>query len=226
MSKDIIQRLKSFMTEDRFKLFNNILDKRTNYITVGIEEIYQSHNASAVLRSCDCFGIQSVHVIEAENKFKPNPEVAMGASKWLSINQHAQENALETAINKLKKENYRIVATTPHTNDTELEAFDLEKGPVALLFGTEMRGLTQKAIDMADEHLKIPMYGFTESFNISVSVAIILHHLRMKLEASDIDWHISDSEKDALLLEWMKKSIKKSDAIIEKIEEQISKEGK
>ncbi|MFO7862872.1 MAG: RNA methyltransferase, partial [Salinivirgaceae bacterium] len=162
MSKEIIQHLKSFMTEERFELFNNILDKRTNYITVGIEEIYQSHNASAVLRSCDCFGIQSVYVIEAENKFKPNPEVAMGASKWLSINQYAQENALEAAINKLKKDNYRIVATTPHTNDTELEEFDLGKGPVALLFGTEMRGLTQKAIDMADEHLKIPMYGFTE----------------------------------------------------------------
>lgn len=215
---ELIHKLKSMMTEQRFELFTKVLDQRTNYITVAVEDVYQSHNASAVLRSCDCFGIQSVHVIAETNKFNPNPDIALGASKWLSINHYNQKNALETTIKELKQKNYRIVATTPHTNDTVLEDFDLSKGPVALLFGTEMRGLTPEAIAMADEHLKIPMYGFTESFNISVSVAIVLHHLRLKLQESNINWKLSESEKEDVLLNWMKTSIKKSDQIIELIE--------
>jgi len=223
MKKKLINELKELMTDDRFALFEKVLDKRTNYITVAVEEIYQSHNASAILRSCDCFGIQSVHVIEETNKFKPNPDVDMGASKWLNINQYNKKNALEETIKDLKRKNYRVIATTPHTNDTTLENLDLSKGPVALLFGTEMRGLTPEAIEMADEHLKIPMYGFTESFNISVSVAIILHHLRLKLEQSNIDWKLTNDEKDEILLGWMKKSIKKSDMVIERLTNQLNK---
>lgn len=209
------------MTPERYELFNKVIDLRTNYLTVAIEDIYQSHNASAVLRSCDCFGIQSVHVIEESNKFKPNSDVDMGASKWLSINHYNQGNALETTIETLRQQNYRIVATTPHTNDTTLEEFDLTKGPVALLFGTEMRGLTPKAIELADEHLKIPMYGFTESFNISVSVAIILHHLRTQLQQSQIEWKLTNEEKSEILLKWMQKSIKKSDVIINRVLKEI-----
>ncbi len=217
MHTHLITKLKEFISPERVELFHKILKNRTNYITVAVEEIYQSHNASAVLRSCDCFGIQSVHVVEDRNKFSPNPEVDMGSSKWLTINHYNQENPLETAFARLKEKNYRIIATTPHTNDTNLENFDLEKGPVALLFGTEMRGLSKKAIDMADEHLKIPMYGFTESFNISVSVAIILHYLRLKLNESDLPWQLSDQEEKEILYNWIKSSIKKPDLIIERL---------
>lgn len=221
MTEKLIEKLKEMMTPERYELFNKVIDLRTNYLTVAIEDIYQSHNASAVLRSCDCFGIQSVHVIEESNKFKPNSDVDMGASKWLSINHYNQGNALETTIETLRQQNYRIVATTPHTNDTTLEEFDLTKGPVALLFGTEMRGLTPKAIELADEHLKIPMYGFTESFNISVSVAIILHHLRTQLQQSQIEWKLTNEEKSEILLKWMQKSIKKSDVIINRVLKEI-----
>ncbi len=217
MHTHLIPRLKEFISPEREKLFQKILKNRTNYITVAVEEIYQSHNASAVLRSCDCFGIQSVHVIEDKYKFSPNPEVDMGSSKWLTINNYNENDPLETAITKLKEKNYRIVATTPHTNDTKLEDFDISKGPVALFFGTEMRGLSQKAIEMADEHLKIPMYGFTESFNISVSVAIILHHLRQKLNKSTLPWHLTEKEHEEILYNWIISSIKKPDLIIERL---------
>lgn len=215
----LIQQLKTFISEERFNLFEKILQNRTNYITVAIEDIYQSHNASAVLRSCDCFGIQSVHVIEQKNEFVPNPEVAMGSSKWLNINHYKGNKALEEAIGSLKKQNYRIVATTPHHNDTLLPHFSLEKGPVALLFGTEMRGLSREAISLADEHLKIPMYGFTESFNISVSVAIILNELRQNLNKSTIDWKLDKATYEQVLLEWMKASIKKPELIIERLKQ-------
>ncbi len=217
--KQLIEQLKEFISEERFNLFEQILQNRTNYITVAIEDIYQSHNASAVLRSCDCFGIQSVHVVEQKNEFIPNPEVAMGSSKWLNINHYKGKNALNTAIDTLKKHNYRIVATTPHQNDTLLPDFNLEKGPAALLFGTEMRGLSKEATDLADEYLKIPMYGFTESFNISVSVAIILNELRQKLNNSNIDWHLNEKAYEETMFKWIKASIKRPELIIERLQQ-------
>jgi tRNA (guanosine-2'-O-)-methyltransferase len=223
MNLVLIEKLKEFAVPERVALFEEILRLRTNYFTVAIEDIYQEHNASAVLRSCDCFGIQTIHTIEKQNEFKPNNEVAMGASKWLTINHHKGDNSLQSAYDHLKKSGYRIVATTPHTNDITLNNFDIEKGPSAFIFGTEMRGLTAEAIEMADEHLRIPMYGFTESFNISVSVAIILHHVREKLNNSEIDWHLKNNEYQSILFKWLMSSIKKSDLIVKKLQEDLNK---
>lgn len=222
MNQALIEKLKEFAAPGRVALFEEILQLRTNYFTVAIEDIYQEHNASAVLRSCDCFGIQTVHTIEKQNEFKPNSEVAMGASKWLNIHHHKGENSLHSAYDHLKKSGYRIVATTPHTNDTSLNDFDIEKGPAAFIFGTEMRGLTPQAIEMADEHLRIPMYGFTESFNISVSVAIILRHVREKLNASNLDWHLKKDEYHEILFKWLKASIKKSDLIVKRLQQELT----
>lgn len=223
MNRELIEQLKTFITPEREQLLHTILQKRTNYVTVAIEDIYQSHNASAVLRSCDCFGIQNVHIVEQQNQFIPNHEVDMGSSKWLSINKYTGEQGLEKCISSLKHQNYRVVATTPHHNDTSLDTFDLQPGPVALLFGTEARGLTDKAIEMADEYLKIPMYGFTESFNISVSVAIILHHLRLQLNNATIAWELDEKEKEQLLLDWLKNSIKRPELIIERLSRKKNK---
>ncbi|MCK5823195.1 MAG: RNA methyltransferase [Bacteroidales bacterium] len=214
MKKELIQYLSKFATEHRTELFEKIINDRTKYITVVLEDIFQSHNASAVLRSCDCFGIQDVHIIENRNEYKVNPDVALGSYKWLSLNKfnNSKENTLE-AISSLKNEGYRIVATTPHTNDVDLEDFDLSKGKFALFFGTELTGLSETMLNNADEFLKIPMFGFTESFNISVSAAIILHHLTHKLRNLNINWQLSPQEKDDLILQWLKQSINKSDAI-------------
>ena len=216
MDKDLHNHLKEIITENRYDLFEKILDNRTKYITVALEDIFQRHNASAVLRTCDCFGIQDVHIIENRNTYEVSQNVTKGSDKWLSL-QYYNDNKdnLIASINKLKEDGYRIVATTPHTNDVNLEDFDLSKGKVALFFGTELDGLTDTMLENADEYLKIPMHGFTESFNISVSASIILHNLSSKLRGSDIDWKLSQSEKDSLMLDWMTKSIKRSDIIIE-----------
>lgn len=213
--KALIEYLSGFVTPQRRGLFDRVLEERTRYITVVLEDIYQPHNASAVLRSMDCFGIQDAHIIENSNEYRINPDVALGASKWLNLIRYNQSSANTTAaIDRLKSQGYRIAATTPHQNQVTLPDFDLEPGRVALLFGTEMQGLSQTALDQADEFLKIPMYGFTESFNISVSAAIILYQLKQKLANSEIAWHLSPGEKQHILLEWLKKSIKRSDLLI------------
>ena len=214
MDKGLIEYLSGFVTENRFKQFVEVLEHRTRYLTVVLEDIYQSQNASAVLRTCDCFGVQDVHIIENRNEYKINPDVALGASKWLSLNYYKQkENNTLDAINTLKRNGYRIVATTPHTNDVNLEDFDLSAGKTALVFGTELTGVSDVVMENADEFMKIPMYGFTESFNISVSAAISLHHLIYKLKNSGIKWHLQQDEADEILLSWLRKSIKKSDVI-------------
>jgi tRNA (guanosine-2'-O-)-methyltransferase len=214
MNVDIIKYLENFLSERRKNLISSIVKHRTKYITVVLEDIFQSQNASAVLRTCDCFGIQDIHIIENNNKYQINPDVALGSNKWLSLTKYnAGENNSLQALHFIKELGYRIVATTPHKGSVELEKFDLDKGKIALFFGTELKGLSKEIINNADEFIRIPMFGFTESFNISVSAAIILHHLTYKLRNSLINWKLTDEEENVIKYEWLKNSIKNSDKI-------------
>jgi tRNA (guanosine-2'-O-)-methyltransferase len=218
MQKELIEYLATFVTPERLSLFERILENRTSYFTVVLEDIYQSQNASAVLRTCDCFGIQNVNVIENRNEFNVNKEVALGSSKWLTIRKFTeQENNSQEAIKTLKKEGFRIVATSPHINDTLLDDFDIEKGKAAFVFGSELPGISDTIMNEADEFVKIPMYGFTESFNISVSAAILLHHLTDKLRKNtNISWKLSDNEKEKVKLQWLRNTVKRSE-LLEKL---------
>ncbi len=208
--------LKDFISPERKALFEQIILNRTRYISVVLEDIYQPHNASAVLRTCDCFGIQDIHVIENQNKYQVNPDVALGSSQWVNIIKHnSQENNTLSAIQHLKSKGYRIVATTPHINNVTLDKLNLDEGKIAFFFGTEMHGLSQTMLSHADSYLKIPMFGFTESFNISVSASIILHHLTHKLHQSKLNWQLSEFEKELVQHQWLKRTIKKVDLIID-----------
>lgn len=216
MTSRIISHLETFILPRRLDLFNKVLAERTRYFTVVLEDIYQPHNASAVLRTCDCFGIQDVHIIENNHEYRINPDVAMGSTKWINLYRYNEPgNNSPQTIQKLKEDGYRIVATTPHEGDVSLNNFDIHKGKSAIFFGTELKGMSEIVIKNADEFLKIPMYGFTESFNISVSAAIILHSLTEKMRQSDLNWQLSQSETNEIKLQWLKNSIKHSDKIVE-----------
>lgn len=217
MKHELLKYLSGYITPERFKLIEKILYDRTRYITVALEDIYQPHNASAVMRTCDCFGIQDIHIIENRNQYTLNPDVALGSYKWINLVKYNEQtdNTL-TAIQSLKQQGYRIVATTPHKNDVSPEQFNLYKGKIALFFGTELGGLTDTVLDNADEFMKIDMFGFTESFNISVSAAIILHTLTTKLRNSDIEWRLTDNEKQETGIDWIKNSLRKGDLIEQK----------
>ena len=220
MDEKRINYLSEFITPERLGLFERLLDQRTKYLTVALEDIYQPQNASAVLRSVDCFGVQDVYVIENGNRFEVDREVAMGASKWLNVKKFNKQgnNSLE-AVNYLRNKGYRIVATTPHEGDVSLEDFDLNKGKLALFFGTELTGISDVIKEEADEFLKIPMYGFTESLNISVSAAIILHYLTHQLRFhSHIDWKLTAEERAEIKLEWLRRTIKTAELIEEQFD--------
>ncbi len=222
---ELFNYLSPHITPKRLNLFNKIIEQRTKYITVVLEDIYQSQNASAVLRSCDCFGIQDVHIIENRNEFRLDSEVSLGSSKWLTLHKYNQKdnNSLAT-IKELKSQGYKIVATTPHTNDQELPDYDITTGKTALVFGSEKPGISEIIMNEADEFLKIPMYGFTESFNISVSAAIVLHYLTHKLHNSTVNWQLSEKEKTDIKIEWIKRTIKRSDLIEKRFWEEHKKD--
>lgn len=172
--KEQVEYLRDFVVDEKNALFDRLIQERTDYVTVVLEDLFQSHNQSAVMRSADCYGIQHVHLIENRNSYDMTSTVSQGARDWLSIHRHKElENNTQATIDQLRAEGYRILATTPHANDIFVDDIDLEKGKMAFFFGTELTGLSDLVIGQADEFVKIPMYGFTESLNVSVCAAII-----------------------------------------------------
>ena len=213
MSKELAEYLSQFATPNRLKRFDDVLQHRTRHLTVVLEDIYQPHNAAAVLRSCDCFGIQDVHVIENQNKFEANPDVELGSAKWITMHKHnAQKENTADCIASLKKSGYKIVVTSPHKNDCSIEELEITN-KTALFFGTEMRGATPVAFEQADAFVKIPMVGFTESLNISVSAAVTLYTLSHRLKSSPVNWRLSEKEELEIRLQWLRNSIPKAELL-------------
>lgn len=221
--RDLYHYLSNFITDERKKRIEEVILNRTRHITIVLEDIFQPHNASAVLRTCDCFGIQDVHIIENKNEYHINPDVALGASNWLSLFKYnnKDENTLN-CINDLKKKGYTIAATSLNCNSTPIENLKINK-KTAILFGTEKNGLSDIALNYADIHIRIPMFGFTESFNISVSAAIILHSITEQLRKSAVKWQLNESELIDLKLEWIKNTIHKSELIVEQFFNNLNK---
>jgi len=213
---DLLHHLRGYLTERRLEIFQKVLSRRTRHFTVVTEDVYQLHNTSAVMRSCDVFGIKDLHAIEARFGKKIDKEIAMGAQKWVDIHRH---NTTATCLSTLRAEGYQIIATTPHNDSQLLHEFDVTKKS-AFFFGTEKEGLSEEVLETADGYLKIPMYGFTESLNISVSAAIILQRVVTKLKQSEIAWQLSEEEKVAIEIEWTKSTIKSADQIVERFREQ------
>ncbi len=216
-AKEQVEYLKNFVTDEKNGLFGRTIDERTDYATVVLEDLFQSHNQSAVMRSADCFGIQDVHIIENRNTYDITSTVSQGAREWLSLYRYGErENNTQAVIDKLRGEGYRIIATTPHQGDVLIDDLDLEKGKMAFFFGTELTGLSDVVIGQADEFVKVPMYGFTESLNVSVCAALVMYSVRQRLRVSPIDWHLSEEKRTEVLLQWYRKAIKASEEILER----------
>lgn len=204
---DLYDRLAPFVSDHKRALFERIAGERTRHVTVVLEDIYQSHNASAVVRTCDLLGVQDVHIIENRNKYTLNPDVALGSSKWVDMHRYREhaDNSL-ACVRRLKDQGYRIVATTPRADSVTPHTIPLD-APLAFCFGTELTGLSDAIMSHADIHLRIPMYGFTESYNISVSAAITLFTVTERLRASDVAWRLDDAQLIALKLSWARKTV-------------------
>ena len=210
VDQELIEFLGEYVTENKRTKIEAALAERTRHVTILLEEIYQPHNASACLRNCDCLGFQDVHVVENRNEYRPNDNISMGSSKWLTLHRYRK---VQSAVETLRNQNYRIVATTPNYDGYDPISLPLDQ-PVALMFGTEEEGLTEEAIELADDYLCLPMYGFTQSFNISVTVALTLSRIAERLrESKTLDWHLSDKDKETITLEWYRNIVKRHETL-------------
>ena len=219
--------LSGLVTEKRLGRIEEVLAQRTRYLTVALEDIYQSQNANAVLRTCECFGIQDVHIIENYNPYNINPMVLKGSDKWLNIHRHNRsDNNTVSAIQRLRSEGYRIIATSLHEESISLNSFDVERGKSVIIFGNEHQGVSEYVLEKADEYLKIPMCGFTQSLNISVSAGVILSQLVEKLRNSNVEWQLTNPEKEVLRAEWLQSSVKNSQMIINRLTKESKKNDK
>ena len=221
IDKKLLNYFEGFLTDKRRSLFKKVLENRTRHFTVVLEDIFQSHNASAVVRTCDIFGVQDVHAIENKYNNKVSRHVAKGSQKWL--NQYRYRNDgdnTKTCLDNLKEKGYQIIATTPHNDSCVLQDFDITK-KTAFVFGVEAEGVSDYVLENADGFLKIPMVGFTESLNISVAAAIILQEVTTKLRNSVLDWQLSEEEKEVLYFDWVRKTIKNAAKIEEHYHQKV-----
>lgn len=201
-----------FITEHKKQFMERVLDNRTRYVTMVLEDIYQSQNASAVIRTCECMGLQDIHVIETNSEWSTNKQVLKGSNKWLTINRYRQKdtnNAWE-CFRLLKEKGYRLAVTDPSPDGVSIGDVPLDR-PLAFVMGNEKHGTSHFALDHADLKVKIPMVGFTESFNISVSAAICMNSVVSRLHQTDLPWNLKQEEKDVLRLEWYKKVVRRSE---------------
>ncbi|MBT8280902.1 MAG: RNA methyltransferase [Muriicola sp.] len=211
----LLNYLETFVSAKRLQRFEEVLHWRTRYLTVVMEDVYHQHNASAVIRSADIFGIQDVHLIEDRFSDRLDKKIALGAQKWTNIHKHS---STEECIKSLRGQGFSIIATTSKPEAKTIEQIPIDQ-KMAFVFGTEKEALSEDALAKADELLHIPMVGFTESLNVSVAVAIVLHQITKKLHSSGQNWQLSKEEKAVIRADWIKKSIKNIDKIVARFQE-------
>lgn len=222
----LIEGLEQFVTDERKERLLSVLDNRTRHVTVVLEDLYQTQNISAVMRSCECYGIQDAYIVENRNTFEIHKDISMGADKWLTLHHYPHsEHNVKQCIDDLHARGYTVIATLPDEKRTTIMDLPVER-KTAFLFGTELTGLSEEAVRYADGAALIPMYGFTESFNISNSAAIILSHFSERLRHSEVDWKLTPNEREELYFSWLQKSIRNSESLIRHLSSDIAGDGK
>ena len=221
MSKELTEYLSGFMTDARKDKIESILEQRTRHITVVLENIYHPHNASAIIRNCECFGIQDMHVIEDKYEYSPSTDIVRGSLKWLNINYHRQSgNNTAECIKSLKENGYKIAATCLREDTISIDDLPIDN-KIALVLGTEDKGVSDELLANADYAVKIPMCGFTQSLNVSVSAAICIKEMTNKLKKSNINWQLNENEKNEIRLDWYKKSVRSLEQLLQHYNEKI-----
>jgi tRNA (guanosine-2'-O-)-methyltransferase len=210
--------LDSFIKDQRRDRLNRVLDNRTTHFCIAMEDLFYERNSGAIIRTADGYGIQNINVIEPRDSFKSKVTnvISKGAEKWVTKKQYGDpETGVMDCINALRKDGYQIVATSPHTDGHTIHNFDITKKS-AFFLGTEKTGISDIVMEEADDYISMPIYGFTESYNVSVANAILLHEMVNRLRNSEVDWKLSVEERKELMLEWTIKSIVSAEMLAEK----------
>ncbi len=173
---------------------------------VVLEDIYDPHNAAAVLRSCEGFGIQKVYYIfNKERKYNPQKVgfvSSASANKWLEFKTFT---SAKECYNVLKKQGYIIYATILGAKAKSIFKADFTEPKIALVFGNEHRGLSKQAVKLAHLQVYVPMQGFVQSFNLSVTAAICLYEMFRQRQAAPAKYLLPKKAQEKIVKAWIKK---------------------
>lgn len=202
------------MTESRKQVLKDTLELRTKYVTLVAEHFIDEHNIHASIRSSECFGLQEFHNIPEEGvQLKKNRSVNRGAFHWTHVYDYEEgKRSTEECIANLKARGYKIYASSSHIETSFTPQNIPIDQPLAIVLGKEMTGISQETIDMCDGVITIPMYGFTESFNVSVAASLIIQPIIARIHESDYNWKMTEKEKSDLYYEWAWATIKSPDS--------------
>lgn len=204
--------LKQFLTDERLSKIEHFSKESSDFVLPVMEDVYQFRNAAAIVRSVEACAFHHVVALEEENVFNPNLKVTKGAETWVQVEK--MPNNLDS-LKEIKNRGYKILAVSPEKNATMLPDYEI-KEPIALVFGTELEGVSDEVLDFADETLAIPMYGFTKSFNVSVAAAICMYELKQKLMKSGIDYKLSHEKLLEMKIRWTVNSIRSGEELLER----------
>lgn len=175
----VCRALESLLTPERIARIDSVLDARLASLTAAVEDTYDPHNAAATIRTSEALGLQELHVIEPGERFSAVKGVTRGAHRWIEL--HRWPGA-EVAAAGLKARGFRVYATLPDARAVSIEDVDVST-PVAVIFGNEHEGVSPAAIAACDGTLTVPMFGFTESYNLSVTVGLAMSRLAARRRA-------------------------------------------
>lgn len=207
----LFAQLDDLITPQRRQRMQDVLAARTAHLAVVFEDVYHPHNASAVLRTSECLGLQDVHVVENVKLFRPCRDIARGSARWLTITRwqtggvaaaDTNGGGIDACLAHLRACGYAIAATSPAADAVPLAEVPLDR-PLAVCFGTEETGLSPAAFAAADVRVTIPTPGFTRSLNVSVTAALVLYQLATRLRASHLPWGLPPERQDDLRLLWL-----------------------
>lgn len=211
----VFNHLAQFVSEHKKAFVEKVLAHRTRYVTVVLENIYQSQNASAALRTCECMGLQDVHIVEDTAKYHLNIRVLKGSYKWLNLERYRDRrvNNTDVCFQHLRSQGYRILVADPAEDGISIDELDVTAGKIALVFGNELRGASTFSLAQGDAKVRIPMFGFTESLNVSVSVAVCLNTILAKVRNTQTFIGLTEEEKAQIRLAWYRKIVRRSDVL-------------
>jgi tRNA (guanosine-2'-O-)-methyltransferase len=176
----ILKTLKPMLTDERIQRLDEVCASRSLHLVSVLENIYDRGNVSAVMRSFEAFGFMQMHLIDAPTaKFKAANRVTKGAEKWLDTHSHDNPTS---AVRELKQKGYQIWATDLNTKYS-IEDLDFSK-PTAVVLGNEKDGVSEELKGMVDGCFRVPMLGFSQSFNISVAASLIFYHAHLALKGA------------------------------------------
>ena len=206
--------LMQFLTESRREKFLQVVAQRTTYLVPVVECLIDEQNVNAVIRSSENFGLQRICVIETDAKMKAARSISKGSHHWLDIEKYKRDRAAD-CIARLKQEGYKIFAASPHEGGFTPSNIPLDK-KLAVVFGAEGPGISPQMTSACDGFLQIPMYGFTESYNISVAAAIALYTITEGVKQSAVAWQLTQEEQQKLLWRWTCRTIREAEKLLQR----------